>query len=122
MKRELELNPNKVVAFLGKPAREFTKADIVRYISENGIRMVNFMYPAGDGRLKTPNFVINNAAYLDAKEYAKAKVKIDEAFKNALPYFEKAYELEPDNDSFKRSLRSLYYRLGMNDKYEALED
>ena len=66
MIRELELNPNKVVAFLGKPAKEFTKADIVRYISENGIRMVNFMYPAGDGRLKTLNFVINNAAYLDA--------------------------------------------------------
>ncbi len=64
--KELELNPNKVVAFLGKPAKEFTKADIVRYISENGIRMVNFMYPAGDGRLKTLNFVINNAAYLDA--------------------------------------------------------
>lgn len=28
--------------------------------------MVNFMYPAADGRLKTLNFVINNAAYLDA--------------------------------------------------------
>lgn len=27
--------------------------------------MVNFMYPAGDGRLKTLNFVINDAAYLD---------------------------------------------------------
>ena len=66
MKQELELNPNKVVAFLGKPAKEFTKADIVRYITENEIRMVNFMYPAGDGRLKTLNFVINNAAYLDA--------------------------------------------------------
>ena len=28
--------------------------------------MVNFMYPAADGRLKTLNFVINNEAYLDA--------------------------------------------------------
>ena len=65
MNRELALNSNKVVAFLGKPAREFTKADIINYITENGIRMVNFMYPAGDGRLKTLNFVINNAAYLD---------------------------------------------------------
>ncbi len=65
MNRELALNPNKVVAFLGKSAREFTKADIINYITENGIRMVNFMYPAGDGRLKTLNFVINNAAYLD---------------------------------------------------------
>ena len=66
MNNQLELNPNKVVAYLGKPAKEFTKADIVRYIRENGVRMVNFMYPAGDGRLKTLNFVINNAAYLDA--------------------------------------------------------
>ena len=66
MNYELEMNPNKLVAYLGKPSKEFTKADIVRYIKENGIRMVNFMYPAGDGRLKTLNFVINNAAYLDA--------------------------------------------------------
>ena len=66
MNHELEMNPNKLVAYLGKPSKEFTKVDIVRYIKENGIRMVNFMYPAGDGRLKTLNFVINNEAYLDA--------------------------------------------------------
>lgn len=66
MSMELSLNPNKLVAYLGKPSKEFTKADIVRYIKENGIRMVNFMYPAGDGRLKTLNFVINNESYLDA--------------------------------------------------------
>ena len=66
MNSSLEMNPNRVVAFLGKPCSEFTKADIVQYIKENGIRMVNFMYPAGDGRLKTLNFVINSAAYLDA--------------------------------------------------------
>ncbi len=66
MDKELALNPNRVVAYLGKPAKEFTKADIIRFITENEIRMVNFMYPAGDGRLKTLNFVINNLAYLDA--------------------------------------------------------
>ena len=60
MNKELAMNPNKLVAFLGKPCKEFTKADIVRFIEENDIRMVNFMYPAGDGRLKTLNFVINN--------------------------------------------------------------
>ncbi|WP_349832257.1 glutamine synthetase family protein, partial [Bacteroides fragilis] len=49
-----------------KPAAEFTKADIINYIQQNEIRMVNFMYPAADGRLKTLNFVINNASYLDA--------------------------------------------------------
>ena len=66
MNKELELNPNKLAAYLGKPADEFKKEDIVRYIKENEIRMINFMYPAGDGRLKTLNFVINNEAYLDA--------------------------------------------------------
>ena len=66
MNEELEMSPNRLVAFLGKPCKEFTKADIVRFIRQNEIQMVNFMYPAGDGRLKTLNFVINNAAYLDA--------------------------------------------------------
>lgn len=66
MNKELEMNPNQLVAFIGKPCAEFTKADIIHYIQENGIRMVNFMYPAGDGRLKTLNFVINNLEYLDA--------------------------------------------------------
>ena len=66
MNKELIMNPNQLVAFLEKPCAEFTKEDIKRYIQQNGIRMVNFMYPAGDGRLKTLNFVINNQAYLDA--------------------------------------------------------
>ena len=60
------MRPNRLVTFLQKPAAEFTKADIINYIQQNEIRMVNFMYPAADGRLKTLNFVINNASYLDA--------------------------------------------------------
>lgn len=81
-----------------------------------------FLETLGFAYVDLGNKLNDDAAYYDAKEYAKAKVEIDKAYNNALPYFEKAYELEPDNDSFKRSLRSLYYRLGMNDKYEALED
>lgn len=66
MNQELSMSANQLVAALQKPASEFTKADIISYIKENDIRMVNFMYPAADGRLKTLNFVINDAAYLDA--------------------------------------------------------
>ncbi len=66
MNQELLMSPNCLVTFLQKPAAEFTKADIINYIQQNEIRMVNFMYPAADGRLKTLNFVINNASYLDA--------------------------------------------------------
>ena len=60
----LALNANQVVAYLQKEPREFTKADIIRYIEENNIRMVNFMYPGGDGKLKTLNFVISSKEYL----------------------------------------------------------
>lgn len=65
MKREIDMSPNQLVAFLRKPHTEFTRADIIRYVSDMGIRMVNFMYPAADGRLKTLNFVINDRAYLE---------------------------------------------------------
>ena len=42
-----------------------TKADVIRFVKENGIEMIDFMYPAGDGRIKTLNFVISDDEYLD---------------------------------------------------------
>ena len=61
----LAFNANPVVAFLQKPCEQFTKEDIVRFVIENDIRMVNFMYPGGDGKLKTLNFVITDLNYLN---------------------------------------------------------
>ena len=81
-----------------------------------------FLESLGFAYVDLGNKLNDDATYLDAKAYAKAKKDIDAAYQKALPYFEKAYELEPENDSFKQSLRSLYYRLGMNDKYKALAD
>ncbi|MGM9759740.1 MAG: glutamine synthetase family protein [Parabacteroides sp.] len=66
MDTKLEMNPNVLVDFLQKPTSEFQKQDIIRFIREKSIRMVNFMYPAGDGRLKTLNFVINSLDYLES--------------------------------------------------------
>ena len=63
--KQIKLNANPIVQFLQKPAAEFTRADLVRYVEQNGIRMVNFMYPAGDSRLKTLNFVITDLEYLE---------------------------------------------------------
>lgn len=65
MDKTLQLSTNDVVSFLKKHPAEFTLSDIIRYVSECGIEMVNFMYPAADGRLKTLNFVINDLAYLE---------------------------------------------------------
>lgn len=66
--------------------------------------------------------IYNDAAYLSAKEFEVEKAKSQELNQKALPLLEKAYELDPDNYDYKRSLRSLYYRLGMDDKYQALVD
>ena len=63
--KHLQLNANPVVRFLQKPAAQFTREDLIRYVTENGIEMINFMYPAGDGKLKTLNFVINDMDYLE---------------------------------------------------------
>ncbi len=65
MDKTVEMSANSLVAYFQKPASEFTKADILTFIREKGIRMVDFMYPAEDGRVKTLNFTINNLAYLE---------------------------------------------------------
>jgi glutamine synthetase len=61
----LILNPNPLVKFLQKPAAEFTKSDIIKFIEANEIQMVNFRYVGGDGRLKTLNFVIQSLEHLE---------------------------------------------------------
>ena len=65
MKDTFALNPNPLVQFLQKPTKEFTKSDIIKFVVENNIEMVNFRYPGMDGRLKTLNFIINDLNYLD---------------------------------------------------------
>lgn len=62
---QINLNKNPLVAYLQKMPNEFTKADIINYIKDNGIEQINFRYAAGDGRLKTLNFVVTNEEYLD---------------------------------------------------------
>ncbi|MBU1368687.1 MAG: glutamine synthetase family protein [Bacteroidetes bacterium] len=60
------MNPNPLVQYLNKPAAEFTRADLIRFIEDNDIEMINFRYTAWDGRLKTLNFIINNRDHLEA--------------------------------------------------------
>ncbi len=66
--RDLEvlMNPNKLVKHLKKPAREFTKYDIIKFIDDQQIDMLNFRYVGEDGKLKTLNFVITSKEYLES--------------------------------------------------------
>lgn len=50
---------------LNKNPRDFTKLDIIDFARDNGIKMLNFRYVGGDGRLKSLNFVISDLDYLE---------------------------------------------------------
>ena len=65
MNKNIEMNPNLLVRFLGKPACEFTCEDIVRYCRENAVQFLNFHYCGWDGKLKTLNFVIGSVEHLE---------------------------------------------------------
>ena len=65
MDDRIALNPNKLVQYLDKPAEDFSKKDIIKFVEDNGIKMLNFRYIGGDGRLKTLNFVINSRKHLN---------------------------------------------------------
>jgi len=62
---QIAMSPNKIVQYLKKPSSEFTKQDLIKFIEDNNIGLVNFRYVGGDARLKTLNFVINSKAQLD---------------------------------------------------------
>lgn len=64
-KNEFDLSPNLLEKYLKKSCKEFIKQDIIDYIIGNNIEMLNFRYVAGDGRLKSLNFVINSLEHLD---------------------------------------------------------
>ncbi|HAQ66049.1 MAG TPA: glutamine synthetase [Bacteroidales bacterium] len=65
MSKNTSMNPNPLVQYLNKPAEEFTKADIIKYIEDNNVEMINFRYASIDGRLKTLNFVITSREHLE---------------------------------------------------------
>jgi len=60
------LNPNPLIRFLDKPSDDFTRADLIRFIENNGIQMLNLRYAGADGRLKTLNFIIKSREHLDS--------------------------------------------------------
>jgi glutamine synthetase len=64
-KEQLALSLNPIVQELKKEPKEFTKEDIIQYIIENEILMVNFRYVGEDGRLKSLNFVVSDMDYLN---------------------------------------------------------
>ncbi|MCB0508390.1 MAG: tetratricopeptide repeat protein [Chitinophagales bacterium] len=66
---------------------------------------------------------MNAIDYKDDPTGAKSdalKAKRDEIFKKALPYLEKAYEIDPTNADYKANLKKVYASMNMLDKAKAL--
>lgn len=65
--------------------------------------------------------ILDDAAYKSDREFNAAKSKSKTVFKSAIDYFLKASQLNPEELSYKRNLRMLYYRLEMSKELEAIE-
>ena len=80
---------------------------------------------AGKGRVYYNQAVKMNedaALISDNKAYKKALQEMNEVFKKSLPYFEKAHEMAPEDRGYMHTLKGLYYRFGMDDKYNEISE
>lgn len=77
---------------------------------------------AGQGRCFYNHAVKVNeeAAYLDGAAYKKALEEMNGLFRQSMPYFEKAHEMDPENRSYMSTLRTLYYRFDMQKQYDEM--
>ncbi|MCQ2283501.1 MAG: glutamine synthetase family protein [Bacteroidales bacterium] len=65
MKESQMMSMNPLVNYFKKSPKDFTKADLIKFVEEKEIKMINFHYVAGDGRLKTLGFILNDREYLE---------------------------------------------------------
>ncbi len=61
-------------------------------------------------------------AETDYKKYEAKKEVAEKTFKEALPYFEKSLKIKPDEVAVLESLKTLYYRFEMMDKYNSIDE
>jgi Putative Zn-dependent protease, contains TPR repeats len=57
----------------------------------------------------------------DNKQYQEELAKAKDFFRSALPYFEKAHKLEPEEREYMIALRGIYYNLDMGPEFEAID-
>ena len=80
---------------------------------------------AGKGRVYYNQAVKLNedaAMISDNKAYKKALEEMNNVFRKALPFFEKAHEMDPSDRTYMQVLKGLYYRFHMDKEYEAITE
>jgi tetratricopeptide (TPR) repeat protein len=102
---------------IDKAIENFKKALELNPKFEEAAYNVGVMYIKGDDEL-----VKQINAENDEKKYDALKQKRNDIMKTALPYFETAYNLNPKNDDYRRSLKKIYAILNMLDKASLISD
>jgi tetratricopeptide (TPR) repeat protein len=78
---------------------------------------------AGIGRIyynRAVKILEEGAKIKDVKLYDAEAKKAEDLFKQSLPFFKKASEVNPKEVEYKKTLKTLYYRLQMNAEFEAI--
>jgi tetratricopeptide (TPR) repeat protein len=70
---------------------------------------------------KASDMFVKANEIMDVKKYSVAIDEANTVYAKALPYMEKAYEINPEDVYAMRSLQELYYRLKQTDKYNAIK-
>jgi tetratricopeptide (TPR) repeat protein len=94
----------------GKAEENYLKS--VELAPENPTALSNIgrvYYNQGVAKLAEANLISDATLYNQEKEVAK------ELFKKALPYFEKVYQISPDDRECMVALRGIYYNLDMKE-------
>lgn len=68
------------------------------------------------------NILDKAARIADIKEYNAEVEKANVELRNSLPYMEKAAEINPEDRSALETLKTLYYRLKMDNKYNEIKE
>lgn len=72
-------------------------------------------YNQGVNKLSEANLISDAKKYNEEKEVAK------EFFRKALPHFEKAHQIKPEEKDYMTALRGIYYNLDMSKEFDEME-
>jgi tetratricopeptide (TPR) repeat protein len=70
---------------------------------------------------KASDMFVKANEIMDVKKYSEAIDEANAVYAKALPYMEKAHEINAEDVYAMRSLQELYYRLKQTDKYNAIK-
>lgn len=120
----IDLNPNELEMQIAQAGLYYELGDVETYktkihsILQKNPNNAQLQYNIGYLKIENDSKLVEeiNANLKNAKKYEELNSKRKAVFNEALPYFEKAYQLDVNNQDYKTILKSTYEILGMKDK------